>query len=182
MSKAIAIQANAIQMNYSSSAANQCPVAHMLPHGAHQPHLTGEHHHAHQKRMFTTSKAGHHAAAVPEGVSKTGIPPPLPLGRFSSAANATSTPSQQTVASPNVSSSKVAHAPSRDSSFNYEEFYRHELEKKHQDKSYRYFNNINRLAQYYPRAHTGTGKHVTVWCSNDYLGMSKHPEVIETMK
>ncbi|KAJ3055092.1 mitochondrial 5-aminolevulinate synthase, partial [Rhizoclosmatium hyalinum] len=30
-------------------------------------------------------------------------------------------------------------------------------------------------------AHTGTGEHVTVWCSNDYLGMSKHPEVMETM-
>ncbi|EGF81428.1 hypothetical protein BATDEDRAFT_34735 [Batrachochytrium dendrobatidis JAM81] len=66
--------------------------------------------------------------------------------------------------------------------FNYEEFYRNELDKKHKDKSYRYFNNINRLAQLFPTAHTGTGEHVTVWCSNDYLGMSKHPLVTENMK
>ncbi|KAJ1339674.1 hypothetical protein BSLG_005707 [Batrachochytrium salamandrivorans] len=33
-----------------------------------------------------------------------------------------------------------------------------------------------------PTAHTGTGEHVTVWCSNDYLGMSKHPLVTENMK
>ena len=23
------------------------------------------------------------------------------------------------------------------------------------------------------------GRDVTVWCSNDYMGMSKHPEVVE---
>ncbi|KAJ3184356.1 mitochondrial 5-aminolevulinate synthase [Gaertneriomyces sp. JEL0708] len=66
--------------------------------------------------------------------------------------------------------------------FDYEAFYQAELDKKHKDKSYRYFNNINRLAQLFPTAHTGTGEHVTVWCSNDYLGMSKHPLVIDSMK
>ncbi|KAI8907006.1 pyridoxal phosphate-dependent transferase [Powellomyces hirtus] len=66
--------------------------------------------------------------------------------------------------------------------FDYESFYQTELDKKHKDKSYRYFNNINRLAQKFPTAHTGTGEHVTVWCSNDYLGMSKHEAVTETMK
>lgn len=66
--------------------------------------------------------------------------------------------------------------------FDYEAFYEAQLEKKHQDKSYRYFNNINRLAQLFPTAHTGSGEHVTVWCSNDYLGMSKHPAVVESMK
>ncbi|KAJ3137931.1 mitochondrial 5-aminolevulinate synthase [Physocladia obscura] len=66
--------------------------------------------------------------------------------------------------------------------FDYSGFFANELDKKHKDKSYRYFNNINRLAQLYPMAHTGTGEHVTVWCSNDYLGMSKHPEVVEAMK
>ncbi|KAJ3301895.1 mitochondrial 5-aminolevulinate synthase [Blyttiomyces sp. JEL0837] len=66
--------------------------------------------------------------------------------------------------------------------FNYDAFFKQELDKKHADKSYRYFNNINRLAQLFPKAHTGTGDHVTVWCSNDYLGMSKHPQVLKSMK
>lgn len=67
--------------------------------------------------------------------------------------------------------------------FDYEAFYKVELDKKHQDKSYRYFNNINRLASRFPMAHTSqSNHHVTVWCSNDYLGMGRHPEVINSMK
>ncbi|KAF8639824.1 hypothetical protein AX17_001080 [Amanita inopinata Kibby_2008] len=66
--------------------------------------------------------------------------------------------------------------------FNYEEFYQNELEKKHQDKSYRYFNNINRLAAKFPIAHTSDVKdEVEVWCANDYLGMGNNPVVLETM-
>ncbi|KAH6590322.1 hypothetical protein BASA61_005318 [Batrachochytrium salamandrivorans] len=78
--------------------------------------------------------------------------------------------------------SKAKNAAINKDRFNYEEFYQTELDKKHKDKSYRYFNNINRLAQLFPTAHTGTGEHVTVWCSNDYLGMSKQPLVTENMK
>ncbi|KAJ3098014.1 mitochondrial 5-aminolevulinate synthase [Phlyctochytrium planicorne] len=66
--------------------------------------------------------------------------------------------------------------------FDYDGFYKNELEKKHKDKSYRYFNNINRLAQEFPKAHIASGDHVTVWCANDYLGMSKHPLVVQSMK
>ncbi|MCJ1257933.1 mitochondrial 5-aminolevulinate synthase [Lignoscripta atroalba] len=66
--------------------------------------------------------------------------------------------------------------------FNYESFYSAELDKKHKDKSYRYFNNINRLAQEFPRAHMATrDERVTVWCSNDYLGMGRNPHVLKTM-
>ncbi|KAJ7086636.1 5-aminolevulinate synthase [Mycena epipterygia] len=66
--------------------------------------------------------------------------------------------------------------------FNYEGFYVNELEKKHQDNSYRYFNNINRLAAKFPIAHTSDVKdEVQVWCSNDYLGMGSNPVVVETM-
>ncbi|KAL4966835.1 5-aminolevulinic acid synthase HemA [Aspergillus stella-maris] len=66
--------------------------------------------------------------------------------------------------------------------FNYKAFYEAELEKKHKDKSYRYFNNINRLAQEFPRAHTASKEEkVTVWCSNDYLGMGRNPEVLSAM-
>lgn len=66
--------------------------------------------------------------------------------------------------------------------FDYDAFYQNELDKKHKDKSYRYFNNINRLAQEFPRAHMATPEDkVTVWCSNDYLGMGRNPQVIKKM-
>ena len=67
--------------------------------------------------------------------------------------------------------------------FDYEGFYNSELDKKHKDKSYRYFNNINRLAQEFPRAHmSAKDERVTVWCSNDYLGMGRNLQVLQTMK
>ncbi len=66
--------------------------------------------------------------------------------------------------------------------FDYEGFYNNELDKKHKDKSYRYFNNINRLAQEFPRAHmSAENERVTVWCSNDYLGMGRNPKVLQSM-
>ncbi|KAJ5343007.1 Aminotransferase [Penicillium brevicompactum] len=66
--------------------------------------------------------------------------------------------------------------------YNYQGFYDAELEKKHKDKSYRYFNNINRLAKEFPRAHTASAEErVTVWCSNDYLGMGRNQQVLDTM-
>ena len=66
--------------------------------------------------------------------------------------------------------------------FDYEGFYQNELDKKHKDKSYRYFNNINRLAKEFPRAHMASKEEkVTVWCSNDYLGMGRNPHVLKTM-
>ncbi|PGH06151.1 5-aminolevulinic acid synthase [Blastomyces parvus] len=68
------------------------------------------------------------------------------------------------------------------SKFDYEAFYNNELDKKHKDKSYRYFNNINRLAQNFPRAHMSDAhQQVTVWCANDYLGMGRNPKVLRTM-
>ncbi|WVQ69858.1 5-aminolevulinic acid synthase [Kwoniella botswanensis] len=67
--------------------------------------------------------------------------------------------------------------------FDYQQFYDAELQKKHKDKSYRYFNNINRLAAKFTIAHTSNVKdEVNVWCANDYLGMSKNPVVLGTMK
>jgi len=67
--------------------------------------------------------------------------------------------------------------------FDYEGFYHGELMVKHSDKSYRYFNNINRLAGNAPRAHLyeNEGQEITVWCSNDYQNMSRHPKVLSAM-
>jgi 5-aminolevulinate synthase len=67
--------------------------------------------------------------------------------------------------------------------FSYENFYSAELDKKHKDQSYRYFNNINRLAAKFPNAHTSVvTDEVEVWCANDYLGMGNNPVVLETMQ
>ncbi|KAJ7117358.1 pyridoxal phosphate-dependent transferase [Mycena crocata] len=86
---------------------------------------------------------------------------------------------------PTTSAAAPAPAPvpaAKSGGFNYEGFYVNELDKKHQDKSYRYFNNINRLAAKFPIAHTSDVKdEVQVWCSNDYLGMGSNPVVVETM-
>ena len=76
----------------------------------------------------------------------------------------------------------AAPAPPATTKFDYNSFYGNELDKKHKDKSYRYFNNINRLAQEFPRAHmSAPEERVTVWCSNDYLGMGRNQHVLKRM-
>ncbi|CAK7268593.1 mitochondrial 5-aminolevulinate synthase [Sporothrix epigloea] len=83
----------------------------------------------------------------------------------------------------NFDSGVAAAAPvGMQAKFDYEGFYQTELDKKHKDKSYRYFNNINRLAKDFPRAHMAEKEdRVTVWCANDYLGMGSNPRVLRTM-
>ncbi|BFZ53071.1 mitochondrial 5-aminolevulinate synthase [Savitreella phatthalungensis] len=66
--------------------------------------------------------------------------------------------------------------------FPYEGFYNDILERKKADKSYRIFNNVNRLAKEFPLAHPrDETKRINVWCSNDYLGMGKHKDVTKAM-
>jgi 5-aminolevulinate synthase len=72
--------------------------------------------------------------------------------------------------------------PPKATRFDYDGFYQKELDKKHKDRSYRYFNNINRLAQEFPQAHMSSAEEkVTVWCSNDYLGMGRNKHVLNKM-
>lgn len=72
------------------------------------------------------------------------------------------------------------------SHFDYDRFFLGEIEKKKQDNTYRIFKRVNRLAESFPQAkdysNSLEGKDVTVWCSNDYLGMSRHPEVLKTAR
>lgn len=68
--------------------------------------------------------------------------------------------------------------------FNYERFFVSQIEKKKQDHSYRVFKKVQRKASNFPFAeeHTGSKKDISVWCSNDYLGMSWHPKVTEAVR
>ena len=66
----------------------------------------------------------------------------------------------------------------------FDEFFSTELARLREEGNYRVFADIERLHGRYPLAlnrHEGRERHVTVWCSNDYLGMGQHHDVIDAM-
>uniref|UniRef100_A0A1W7RJU8 5-aminolevulinate synthase n=1 Tax=Agkistrodon contortrix contortrix TaxID=8713 RepID=A0A1W7RJU8_AGKCO len=81
--------------------------------------------------------------------------------------------------------------PKSVSTFQYDQFFEKKIDEKKKDHTYRVFKTVNRRAQIFPLADDYSEslinkKEVSVWCSNDYLGMSRHPRVCgavtETLK
>lgn len=68
----------------------------------------------------------------------------------------------------------------------YEKYFEGSLNELHEEGRYRYFADLERQNGAFPRAthhrrDGGSPHDVTVWCSNDYLGMGQNPKVIAAM-
>jgi len=69
---------------------------------------------------------------------------------------------------------------------NYNSFFLNRINKLKEDGNYRIFANLERIVGRFPKAiyhaDDGSSREVTIWCSNDYLGMGQHPKVLQAMK
>ena len=66
----------------------------------------------------------------------------------------------------------------------FEQFFADRIGDLHREGRYRIFADLERKAGAFPNARNyreGEAHDVTVWCSNDYLGMGQHPTVIDAM-
>ncbi|XP_064091196.1 5-aminolevulinate synthase, erythroid-specific, mitochondrial-like isoform X3 [Macrobrachium nipponense] len=68
--------------------------------------------------------------------------------------------------------------------FPYNDFFQEQIARKKADHSYRVFKKVARMADEFPKAkeYSWGEREITVWCSNDYLGMSRHQAVRGAVK
>lgn len=67
--------------------------------------------------------------------------------------------------------------------FDYEAHYSKSIDALKDEGRYRVFMDLARRAGSFPVAiDESTGEPITVWCSNDYLGMGQHPKVLDAMR
>ncbi|KAM7412162.1 hypothetical protein PAMA_021898 [Pampus argenteus] len=72
-------------------------------------------------------------------------------------------------------------------SYDYDRFFIEKIAEKKMDHTYRVFKTVNRSTEDFPFAEDYSvsgreGSQVSVWCSNDYLGMSRHPRVVSAIR
>ena len=79
-----------------------------------------------------------------------------------------------------VQVNQVAERQKEEHAFDYEKYFEKQIESKKKDGSYRYFKKVIRHVDTFPTVQEhlkDAVKDVTIWCSNDYLGLGRHPHV-----
>lgn len=132
-------------------------------------------------KTLNTSAAAASGGAATAGEKRLSLVASLPYA--STVTRSYSTESNRFgAADPGQVSACPSQASASAETFPYEKFFNEQIQKKKKDHSYRIFKKVNRLAGdgLFPHAleySERSEKPITVWCSNDYLGMSAHPSV-----
>lgn len=71
--------------------------------------------------------------------------------------------------------------PSQPAVYDYSSLLRNFIKRKKEDQTYRVFRKVCRFSSDFPHG-TEQGRPVNIWCSNDYFGMSTHPQVLQAIR